>query len=170
MTLELAALRWLKWEKRCAIVLYERSPNEWTCGRPDVLGVTKDRYATEIEIKRSLSDFRADARKASRRNRDLYPKRFPKFFYYLVPEKLREKVQEELPKWAGLMIQSTDPARWYLPEIIVPAPVNRESDRYSVKHCLVLVRLMANQIVAQADTIHGMNRQAQEEYGLDYRI
>lgn len=89
--LELLAMRWLRWEKRCIIVLTERSPRAQSCGEPDVLGITKDRYMYEIEVKRTISDFRADSDKPSRKFRDdgwRAPK-LPKQFYYLVREVAR---------------------------------------------------------------------------------
>lgn len=57
MSLELAAARWLRFEKRCMAVLFERTPRAWSCGLPDALGITCSRHMIEIEIKRTLSDF-----------------------------------------------------------------------------------------------------------------
>ena len=153
MSLEMTAVWWLRHEKKCVIVLNERSPREWACGRPDTLGITKNRYATEIEIKRTLSDFRADSGKARTKRREFYAEKFPKQFYYLVPEPLAEKCLAELPDWAGLM---TSRNGHYRPEMLKVSPVNTSSKRYSVRECCVLSHLMANQIVSQAVEISGL--------------
>jgi hypothetical protein len=100
--LELMAMRWLWLDRNCHYVLRELSPR-YSLGKPDVLGVTKDRYLTEIEIKRSVSDFRSDSRKWCRRNRDLNLKSMPKQFYYLMPSTLADKLVSEIPDWAGLV-------------------------------------------------------------------
>lgn len=140
MTLELIALRYFKFERRLPFALRERSPR-WGHGQPDILAVSKHRYLYEIEIKRSLSDFRRDALKASRRNRDLYPERQPKEFFYLVPRDLAEAVAAEAPDWAGVLT-TPDPGEWA--HVVRPAPVNRAAKRLSVKECITLFRLMSN--------------------------
>jgi len=157
MNLELMAMRWLRWEKRCVIVLTERSPRKDYCGQPDVLGVTKDRYLYEIEVKRSLSDFRADADKPSRRNRDWdkWQPKFPKQFYYLVPNALAHKVNGELPDWAGLM---RGPASGEVPvvQVVKPSPIWKPSIRLSPKECAYLVLKMSNQILSFAEAREGL--------------
>lgn len=152
MNLELLAMRWLRWEKRCIIVLTERSPRAQSCGEPDVLGITKDRYMYEIEVKRTISDFRADAEKPSRKFRDdgwRTPK-LPKQFYYLVPSKLAEKVNGELPDWAGLMRGPEDGDVCQV-HVLRKAPVWKPSMKLTPKECSYLVLKMANQILALAE-------------------
>lgn len=156
VNLELLAMRWLRWQKKCAIVIMERSPRSWSCGEPDVLGVTKDRYMTEIEVKRSMSDFRADFNKRSRINRGLYPERFPKKFYYLVPYELAWKVEPELPDWAGLMRGpgSEEIHRVY---VVKASPTLKSSKRLSVKECAKLAMSMSNQILSLAERCNNLN-------------
>ena len=153
MNLELMALRWLLYERRCEIALCERSPRSDWCGEPDVLGITPARYMIEIEIKRSVSDFRADSRKQSREPlfRQSYARRLPKQFYYLVPAALVGRVQSEVPVWAGLM---RGPSKGgYALEIIKDAPINRESMRLSVKECCRMVRMVANWAMTKAENL-----------------
>lgn len=154
MNLELLALRWLLYEKRCLIALRERSPRSVWCGEPDVLGLTKSRHTVEIEIKRSLSDFRADGRKRSRqelfRNTERARSLLPRQFYYLVPPELVGRVQEELPTWAGLMRLAK--GEWAL-TVIKDAPVNPDSTRLSVKECCRLVRMVANWATTEAESL-----------------
>jgi len=146
MSLELAAMRWFRWERRFPILLRERTPR-YGHGQPDVLAVSAARYMYEVEIKRSRSDFRADFDKPSRRIRDLRPWMYPKEFYYMMPPDLAEKCRDEIPEWAGLATLS----RYSEFEILKPAPVNRESKRLSLKECVKLAHLMANHIIS-ADT------------------
>lgn len=144
MNLELMAMRWLWLEKNCHYVLEQRSPR-YMIGLPDVLGVTANRHLTEIEVKRSVSDFRADAKKHHRQNRDLYLKSQPKQFYYLVPRHLKEKVEHLVPEWAGLMINSES---GFTCEVVKPAPVNKEARRLSIKECVKLPRCMTNHMMS----------------------
>jgi len=64
----------------------------------DMLVLSKSGYLTEIEIKRSWSDFLADFKK--KHNHHNYP--IIKYFYYCVPisifEKVRDKLEEEFAK------------------------------------------------------------------------
>lgn len=145
MNLELAAMRWLWLEKKCHYVLEQRSPRHHL-GSPDVLGVTKDRYLIEIEIKRSLSDFRADDKKHCRQMRDLFIDHMAKQFYYLVPPSIVDKIKPELPMWAGLM--SVNEADYVYVE--VPAMVNKDSKRLSIKECVKLARCMTNHMMSYA--------------------
>lgn len=95
------------------LVVPNYTPKGWhEC---DVWAVTKSGYMTEHEIKLTLSDFRADQKKAGRAggswsapkelkferlaNRD---PRGPKRFWYVVPDGLLDP--EDVPEWAGLKI------------------------------------------------------------------
>lgn len=139
MSLELSAMRWLWLEKKCELVVEERSPR-YGIGQPDVLGITKGRHLIEIEIKRSASDFCADFKKPHRLNREMLPDRHPRQFYYLMPKKMAEKLKDKIPAWAGLM-QSD----WYpVVEVIKQAPVNESSQRLTVKECSKLLRVVTN--------------------------
>ena len=156
MTLERAAMYFLKWQKGCALVFTERSPREFWTGEPDVLGITEARYMLEIEIKRSMSDFRANAKKihiarrdcedAQLRNRCL--QHAPKQFWYMVPRKLVDKALPECPPWAGLMTLTETGTQ---AEVMKPAPSNDASQRLSLKECAVLMRKAGSQIFCLLD-------------------
>ena len=152
MNLELMAMRWLWLEKNCHYVLEQRSPR-YHLGSPDVLGVTQQRYLIEIEIKRSASDFHADKKKTQRANREFYLKHMPKQFYYLMPRKLAEKLKDKLPEYAGLMCESENN---YTAEVLKVAPVNKLSERLSLKECVKLCRNMANHMMSYAQTVDSM--------------
>lgn len=153
MSLELAAAQWLKYEKRCALVLCERSPRSWHAGQPDVLGILQSRYLLEIEIKRSLSDFRANAKKRHIQNRfsqddgisKVFREMAPKQFWFMVPENLVEKVLPELPDYAGLMTEGGG-SKWA--KVVRPSPTNAESKKLSLKECSELMRNAGNQIIS----------------------
>lgn len=147
MSLELAAMRWLWLEQKCLVVLQERTPS-YGMGQPDVLGITPGRYMTEIEIKRSAGDFRADAKKSHRANRQFYIKQQPRQFYYLMTEALAEKVKSEIPEWAGLMTLKNE--GWHTPEVVIRAPVNKESQKLNVKQCARLARQMMAHMMGYA--------------------
>ena len=51
------AAEWLRYERRCPIIAFERPPQSWGSYRPDVLGITRGRALIEVEIKVTLSDF-----------------------------------------------------------------------------------------------------------------
>ena len=152
MNLELMAMRWLRWEKRCVIVVNERTPREYPCGLPDVLGVLCSRHMIEIEVKRSFSDFKADFKKGSRRSRDLYPAKYPKQFYYLVLPEIAERVEPLLPNWAGLM-RGPIAGEVYTLRVIKTAPTNKDASKLTPKECGRLVYKMANQIVSMSEVM-----------------
>ena len=145
MTLETLAMHWLAYEKKCHAVIRERSPR-YGIGSPDILGITKLRFLTEVEIKRSVSDFKINAEKRHIINRHLFLDLCPRQFYFLVPESIMAKVSPLVPEWAGFAYARDD--RFF--HVLKNAPVNLQSKRLSVKECIALVRCMSNQIIAQA--------------------
>jgi hypothetical protein len=147
LNLELMAMRWLWIEKKCPYIVRERTPR-YGIGQPDVIGVTASRFITEIEIKRSVSDFRADAKKHCRRNRDLYPQLIPKQFYYLAPADVADKILPQIPDWAGLMKPSEN---CWDAVVVKNAPVNKASQRLSIKECIKLARNMVNHMMSLED-------------------
>lgn len=148
MSLEYAALWWLAYEKKCHYVLEQRSPR-YGLGSPDIIGVTQGRYLTEIEIKRSASDFRADAKKHHRINQITRREIRPRQLYYLMPEKLAVKMLDEIPEHAGLMTVRN--GRYI--KIIRNAPVNKESGKLTLKECVRLCRQMTNHMMSYALTV-----------------
>ncbi len=78
MTLEYHALAWLRFEKRCPIVMLERGISY--ISRPDALGITTARYMVEIEIKRSLADFTKNNDKRIVRLRENCLNLWPRYF------------------------------------------------------------------------------------------
>lgn len=65
----------------------------------DMLIVTKNCYLTEVEIKISLSDLKADFKKEHQHKDENI-----KNFYYAFPEEMKEKAIELIPEGAGILI------------------------------------------------------------------
>jgi hypothetical protein len=163
MTLELSAMRWLWLEQKCLVVLQERSPF-YAMGQPDVLGVTKGRYLTEIEVKRSLSDFRADFKKTHRVNRSHHLPSHPRQFYYLVPPELVERVKPLLPDWAGLMTTEG----YHQVKVLVVAPVNKESKQLGPVACARLSRMMTSHMMGYANSCNTWREQIRNHDSTGY--
>lgn len=147
--IELACMRWLRYEKKCSFILEQRSPL-YNGGIPDVIGVTRAREVTEIEVKRSVSDFRANANKPCIRNREFFLEKWPKQFYFAIPKTLQPKIEPLVPEWAGLLLVDG-----YVVTVAKVAPVNRAAKKLTIKQCVKLAELMSNQISAQATALIG---------------
>ena len=65
----------------------------------DMLIVTKNHYLTEVEIKISLSDLKADFKKKHQHKDENI-----KNFYYAFPAEMKEKAIELIPEEAGILI------------------------------------------------------------------
>lgn len=164
MSLEFYGVQWLKFEKRCPLVIHERSPRPFNMGNPDVLGVTDNRYLLEIEIKRTVSDFRANAKKShiQRRTdpdenvRNKCLENAAKQFWFLVPTKIAEKIQAEVPEWAGLLVHDPNLSGWGKIQCIKKAPMNNLSKKLSLLNCAKLLRNVGNQIYSLMESRHNM--------------
>jgi hypothetical protein len=146
MRLETAALHWLMYVRKCHYAVRERSPRNAHFWEPDAIGVTKSRKLIEVEIKRSMADFRQNADKYVIRNRAVFLDKFPYEFWFLVPTLLVAKVKKELPDYAGLL--SPTESEQYPVAVEVAAPRNHESKRLTLKECVKLARCLANHICA----------------------
>jgi hypothetical protein len=167
MSLESRAIHWLLYGNRFWLACRERVPR-YGLGQPDVIGVRNNRNFTEIEIKRSVSDFRANAKKCHVINRDLNLHRWPRQFYYCVPSNLIDKITPMLPDWAGLL---SDSELWL--KVEKEAPINKASQRVSVKECIKLARCMANYCAAcerKIDTLTQRFKDGQWQDEAEYLI
>ncbi len=166
MNLEASAMYWLRFEKRCKAVLRERSPRCPYGSRPDVVGIMQSRYVIEVEAKRSMSDFRANGSKIHIRNRvEGHLKRYPRQFYFIVPESLVEKVMPELPGYAGLITP-----HYASSKVIVKAPLNYEATKLTWKECVRLGECLSNQMIAQSLGVIRWINHEETDWGLEYRI
>jgi len=95
------AFEWLRYERKCYILSHERGP--WAHHRPDAIGVTHERKCIEIEIKRSLSDFKVDNEKRIWQQRELFRKAWPSQFYFFCPPSLIPGVLPLMQTGLGLL-------------------------------------------------------------------
>jgi len=65
----------------------------------DIVSLTKSGYATEIEIKISKSDLKADFKKRIQHNSNYF-----KYFYYAVPLDMKDFALDIIPERAGLFV------------------------------------------------------------------
>lgn len=140
--LEVSAMEWLRYVRNCHVVMLERGQGT---GRPDVLAVNARRFLTEVEVKRSLSDFRRDALKPQRQNPRKHAPQIRQL-YYSVPPELVEKVQPILPPDCGLLTLSRQLSGFTgLPEtvVVVPAAIRAWAKPVTEERLWTLVRDMA---------------------------
>jgi hypothetical protein len=97
MDMEAAAMEWLRYEHQCPLVVIERGVCCYN-HRPDVFAVSKKRFGIEVEIKRTLSDFKADFDKRVTAYRVRGIATIQKF-YYLVPRELVDHGGEKATLW-----------------------------------------------------------------------
>jgi len=143
MNLEAIALQWLRYDRRCMMVAMERSPwgqTQWY--RPDVVGVTFKRTVIEVEIKRSVADFRANANKRGMKF-ELY---FCEQRYFLVEPAIVQACLTMLPLKCGLLVpdlMTRDPFIG-LPQVKVLVKASRHPTP-SVLTVLQLARMVQHQ-------------------------
>ncbi len=112
-TPEIEKLIYLYFEKSSLVIVPKVSGNNWwldTEADPmiwknivnhecDMLIVSKNHYLTEVEIKISLSDLKADFKKEHQHKDENI-----KNFYYAFPEEMKDKAIELIPEEAGILI------------------------------------------------------------------
>lgn len=145
-----AAAQWLRYERQCVIVAIERG----ICrgGAPDVCGIDKNRWAIEVEIKRTLQDFKNNNKKmlAFHRRYSLYAGtrwvetiNCPRLFYFFVPPSLVTKVTPLLTDGDGL-ITIQEPCRHYrgvpYPRVVVLAKPDNKAKPLSLAECARMVK------------------------------
>lgn len=86
-----AGADFLLYEKKCDIISMERGLYDHL-GRPDILGIMRNRQVIEVEIKISFSDFRANFEKRIISRYRSNPRIAPHYFYFLVTAEIAEKV------------------------------------------------------------------------------
>lgn len=164
--MELSGMLYLRLIRRCPLVLLERGP---CAGRPDVIGITDRRYCIEIEIKRTMSDFRANGYKSHVLYRELWIERWPKQFFFMVPAEISKKVEAELPEWAGLLTFNGHG----IPVVSKDSPNNLKSKRVTMKGAVALARMASNQIMSLAKQLNNeraRNGGKHPEIPIDYEI
>lgn len=110
-TPEMEKLIYWYFEKSSLVIVPKISGNNWWFDSEtmiwknivnhecDMLIVSKNHYLTEVEIKISLSDLKADFKKEHQHKDENI-----KNFYYAFPAEMKEKALELIPKECGILI------------------------------------------------------------------
>lgn len=88
-------MNFLFWRKNCHIITNERGFLTYD-GRPDIIGITKDRDVIEIEIKVTMSDFVNNFSKRLIQIYEQYPEKRPNYFYFIVSDNIANKCLDYL--------------------------------------------------------------------------
>ena len=134
--LEACALSYLRYDCQCLLVCSQRSP--WEDGmRPDIVGVTLGRRVIEIEIKRTMADFRANQFKQRR-----WRYNSPWKYYFLVPPCLADRALNELKENEGLLTVAINTEKYGLPltYCLARAGLNDDAQPLSVALLTRMVR------------------------------
>lgn len=152
--MEEAAIRWLLLERKCVAAYTERHPTGYW--RPDAIGVLSSRRVIEIEIKRTVADFRQDRMKPNvmqwRAGADWRPYQF----YYMLPAEIVESC--EVPDFAGV-IQVRDQ---YQVEVVKRAPINNKANKMRPKSVAKAIRQQSLQVMAMMGDLVNLRRR--QEY------
>jgi len=161
-TPEVAALEWLRFKRQCQITALERWVFADTIqGRPDVCGVTKQRYMLEVEIKRTWSDFKADAKKWKNHAIPATRQR-----YYLADASLAERISVDIaarkPKydWGVLMLTGVQERSGYTPmcRVLRKCRPNPAAKQLVNSQLWAMIAKMSSTMVVLQDTIRRHER------------
>jgi len=122
-----------RYERQAPIFSFERSVGSYGNHHPDILVVTNKRRLVEIEVKVSLSDFKADAKKRIWAARDSGWCAMPYQFYYAIPDYLVEKILPLVRKDCGVL--SVKYRRDFFSKSVMcnrRAPINKKSKKLSL--------------------------------------
>jgi hypothetical protein len=124
----------------------------------DLLIVRPSLWATEIEIKVTFSDLKADKKKAhchgSEKIRELY---------FAVPEKLRVKALELIPENAGLLVVLDESKFGSRVEVVKLAKVNKFARRFTPVEIKKLGELAAMRLWSLKEVIYRLQRDHKKE-------
>jgi len=111
-------------------------------------------HCTEIEIKQSFSDFKADFKK--RHRKPGYSETFFRQLYYAIPNALTEKVMPLLPGHAGLIIVH-DVDNPYA-QIKKKAPVNKEALPRTTEQQFNIMRLACMRLWTAKEQVNSLRK------------
>ena len=156
--LRAASLEWLRFERRCAIVMHERCLH-YHIGRPDCIGVLPNGRVVEVEIKVTAADFRANCQKEIEKRREANRAKRPYQFYFAMPQSLADDLASEIPEHAGLLYLSPHRGRTRgVRELERMKPAKRFDQCLTIGHrdWIRLVSLQSNAIVSLAKAVARM--------------
>ena len=144
---------WLRYERGCYLMAWERIPWEYAHHKPDLVGVDASRKCVEIEIKRSVADFKNDAEKVIWSQRDLFKRAWPQQFYYFVEPAIVDKVLPLVRDGFGLLTfwpEGTKPTVYGNKEIKVVKRAVKQKDakQLTLHQLMVLARAQSGSMAA----------------------
>ena len=119
----------------------------------DLLIVTPSKWATEIEIKVSLSDLKAD-----KKTRHDHTSSKVKYLYFAVPVNLGDIALELIPERAGLVIVEPLADRNPRSAIVRPAKINKQARKLTEKEVKKLLELAAMRIWSLKEHLYRLKR------------
>lgn len=122
----------------------------------DIFAISSSNYGKEVEIKISVSDFRADFKKSHH-----HESKYVKEFYYAFPIEIYEKVKDEVPLHAGVIICERNKYSVYA-KIIKKAKINTKAIKLTDKDMITIGRLASMRIWSLKNTIEGQKQQLAE--------
>lgn len=152
--LEIIAVRFLLWQKRCLMATMERGYDNWL-GKPDVLGMTMTREVIEVEIKISVSDLRANREKSIQKYFMTFPEKGPNYFYYLVPKKISDKALAIAEPHSGIIVMPEDSWDWK----VLRKPKKIHSQKVGIKRAADLMRNQSSTVLLLIDKLYHAKRE-----------
>jgi hypothetical protein len=107
----------------------------------DMLVISPSDWATEIEIKISIADLKADLKKSHGHRSNKI-----KYLYFAIPEELKEKAKGLIPERAGLLIVKEDKYGYTSINKVKTACINKTARKITSDERLQLGRLAAMRI------------------------
>lgn len=122
----------------------------------DLLIVSQAGYCTEVEIKISISDLKADFKKEHQHKSNKI-----KYFYYAIPEDLKDKALPLIPEHAGLIIVKAHTLNVYETsycQIIKLPIVNKQARALTVEERIKLGSLASMRIWTLKENLYNFKR------------
>ncbi len=140
-------MTYLRYDQQAVLLTWERSP--WHEHNPDIFAVFPDRRTTEIEIKRSLADFKKDKEKYIW-NRRKFGQLWPHRFYYFVPPELVDKVTPLLEHGCGLLtkVGRYDVTNISKLKVVVKAKVQPTAHKLTTREIVEMAKHQSGAMVA----------------------
>jgi len=124
----------------------------------DILIVSPSGYATEIEIKTSISDLKADLKKEHGHRSNKI-----KYLFFAIPEELQEKALPLIPERAGLIVIKPNKFNnWNYCSIIKSPITNKLARKLTNDELLKLGHLSAMRIWSLKENLYNFKKQTKK--------
>jgi hypothetical protein len=120
----------------------------------DLLVVTPAHYATEVEIKVSIADLKADLKKPHGHRSNKI-----RLLYFAIPEELQIKATPLIPERAGLIVVRGNKTKSYFQAEVVKAPiVNKLARKLTDKEVNHVYELAAMRIWSLKEVVYRLKK------------